>query len=200
MTTLKLVILGDRGIGKTSMHITVTTGSYPEEYVPTIFDNYELHTTVEGTSYDVALWDFAGAEDYAPIRPLSYPDTDVFMLCFGIDSEASLSNIQSVYIPEIRKASQAPFIVIGTKLDLRDANESGLVSYEQGLEASKLYGAARYCECSSKTGKNLLETYVTAIEVAIGTEPTHTKGTESLTPSIPNLAQKNIKRANNSQL
>lgn len=42
----------------------------------------------------MALWDTAGQEDYDRLRPLGYPDTDGFFICFAIDSPASLDNVQ----------------------------------------------------------------------------------------------------------
>jgi GTPase SAR1 family protein len=46
--------------------------------------------------------DTAGQEDYDRLRPLSYPQTDVFVLCFSIASPTSLENVASKWIPEIR--------------------------------------------------------------------------------------------------
>lgn len=43
---------------------------------------------------ELALWDTAGQEDYDRLRPLSYPETDVILMCFAIDQPTSFSNIQ----------------------------------------------------------------------------------------------------------
>lgn len=42
---------------------------------------------------ELALWDTAGQEDYDRLRPLSYPDTDVILMCFSVDSPDSLGNV-----------------------------------------------------------------------------------------------------------
>lgn len=47
-----------------------------------------------GKSVELALWDTAGQEDYDRLRPLSYPETDVVLICFAIDQPTSFSNIQ----------------------------------------------------------------------------------------------------------
>ena len=51
---------------------------------------------------ELALWDTAGQEDYDRLRPLSYPDTDVILMCFSIDSPDSLENIPEKWTPEVK--------------------------------------------------------------------------------------------------
>ena len=53
---------------------------------------------------ELALWDTAGQEDYDRLRPLSYPDTDVILMCFSIDSPDSLENIPEKWTPEVSVA------------------------------------------------------------------------------------------------
>lgn len=51
---------------------------------------------------ELALWDTAGQEDYDRLRPLSYPDTDVILMCFSVDSPDSLENIPEKWTPEVK--------------------------------------------------------------------------------------------------
>ena len=70
--------------------------------------------------YHLALWDTGGGEDYWRLRPLSYPDTDIFLICFDIGKEASLENVRSYWEPEIRRhMPDTPWLLVGTKSDLR---------------------------------------------------------------------------------
>jgi small GTP-binding protein len=50
---------------------------------------------VDGRPISLGLWDTAGQEDYDRLRPLSYPQTDVFLICFSIVSPASFDNVKS---------------------------------------------------------------------------------------------------------
>ena len=55
---------------------------------------------------ELALWDTAGQEDYDRLRPLSYPDTDVILMCFAIDSPDSLENISEKWTAEVSVESR----------------------------------------------------------------------------------------------
>ena len=88
----KLVIVGDGACGKTCLLIVFSKDEFPEVYVPTVFENYVADIEVDHKNVELALWDTAGQEDYDRLRPLSYPDTDVILMCFSIDSPDSLEN------------------------------------------------------------------------------------------------------------
>merc|ERR1712110_19776 len=98
----KLVIVGDGACGKTCLLIVFSKDQFPEVYVPTVFENYVADIEVDGKQVELALWDTAGQEDYDRLRPLSYPYTDVILVCYSAISQASLDNVISKWVPEIR--------------------------------------------------------------------------------------------------
>lgn len=80
---------------------------------------------VDGRMVSLGLWDTAGQEDYDRLRPLSYPQTDVFLICFSIISPASFENVRTKWHPEVKHhCPNTPFLLVGTKLDLRDDQET----------------------------------------------------------------------------
>ena len=89
-----LFIVGDGAVGKTCLLISYTTNKFPSEYVPTVFDNYAVTVMIGGEPYNLGLFDTAGQEDYDRLRPLSYPQTDVFLVCFSVINPASYENVK----------------------------------------------------------------------------------------------------------
>lgn len=110
---------------------------------------------------ELALWDTAGQEDYDRLRPLSYPDTDVILMCFSIDSPDSLENIPEKWTPEVRHfCPNVPIILVGNKKDLRNDPQTlrelakmkqEPVRAEQGRAMAEQIQAYAYLECSAKT-------------------------------------------------
>jgi len=136
---------------------------------------------VDGRPISLGLWDTAGQEDYDRLRPLSYPQTDVFLICFSIVSPPSFDNVKAKWYPEIEHhAPSVPIILVGTKLDLRDdrataealrARKMEPVSYEQALAVAKDIRAHKYLECSALTQRNLKSVFDEAIRAVLNPRP-----------------------------
>jgi len=172
----KLVIVGDGACGKTCLLIVFSKDQFPEVYVPTVFENYVADIEVDSKSVELALWDTAGQEDYDRLRPLSYPDTDVILMCFSIDSNDSLDNIPEKWTPEVKHFCQnVPIILVGNKKDLRSEesnrkegkNKVEIVKYEDGKAMAERIGAYAYIECSAKTKDGVREVFETATKAAL---------------------------------
>ena len=144
-----------------------------------------------GTVVTLNLWDTAGQEDYDGLRPLSYPYSDVFILCFSLISQTSFANALSKWAPELRaydkrNGTDTPIILVGTKSDIRNdpllhpkgakyghqsgmvnSSTSAVVSYADGLAASQKLGCAAYVECSALTQDGLKLVFDAAINSAL---------------------------------
>lgn len=177
MQTIKCVVVGDGAVGKTCLLISYTTNKFPSEYVPTVFDNYAVTVMIGGEPYTLGLFDTAGQEDYDRLRPLSYPQTDVFLVCFSVVSPSSFENVKEKWVPEITHHCQkTPFLLVGTQIDLRDEqstleklakNKQKPITLEQGEKLAKELKAVKYVECSALTQKGLKNVFDEAILAAL---------------------------------
>ena len=111
------------------------------------------------------------------MRPLSYPQTDVFLICFSIISPHSFDNVKSKWWPEIQHhAPGVPIILVGTKSDLRnDPNMAAqlaakglrVVSIEEAQQRAREIGAVGYMECSALTQEGLKTVFDEAIRASL---------------------------------
>ncbi|KAI8336438.1 GTP-binding protein rhoA [Choanephora cucurbitarum] len=173
----KLVIVGDGACGKTCLLIVFSKGTFPEFYVPTVFENYVADVEVDGKHVELALWDTAGQEDYDRLRPLSYPDSHVILICFAVDSPDSLENVQEKWISEVLHFCQGlPIVLVGCKKDLRNdpatieelrKNSQRPVTYEEGAAVAQKISAFKYLECSAKSGDGVREVFEQATRAAL---------------------------------
>jgi len=175
---IKVMVLGDGNVGKTCLLISYTTNSFPNEYVPTIFDNYNANAIVDGVPVNLGLWDTAGSDAYDSLRPLSYTGTDVFIICFSIFSPSSFENVIKKWVPEIKNNmdNKPPIVLVGTKIDLRSkpAAVEALrntgeepISTEMGEQMQQEIGAYKYLECSALTQENLSTVFEEAARVVL---------------------------------
>lgn len=127
---------------------------------------------------NLGLWDTAGQEDYDRLRPLSYPGTDCFLVCFSVINPTSFDNVLLKWQPEIRHhAPDVPFVLVGTKADLRGdedtlarlRNDGGKAPHTaaDGERLAAQLGAVKYVECSALTQAGLKRVFDEAIKIAL---------------------------------
>ncbi|CUA68951.1 Chitin synthase 4 [Rhizoctonia solani] len=126
---------------------------------------------------ELALWDTAGQEDYDRLRPLSYPDSHVILICFAVDSPDSLDNVQEKWISEVMHfCAGLPIILVGCKKDLRRdpktidelrKTSQRPVTPEEGMAVAQKIGARHYLECSAKSGEGVREVFQYATRAAL---------------------------------
>lgn len=98
-SSIKLVVVGDGAVGKTCLLYVYNKGEFPEEYVPTVFENAAKSTTFKGKPVTLRLFDTAGQEEYDRLRPLSYPGSNLVLLCFSVANRTTFDAISSKVCP-----------------------------------------------------------------------------------------------------
>ena len=159
MQSLKCVVVGDGAVGKTCLLIFYSQKAFPEEYVPTVFDQYQVNVPVKNDAtgmeqiINIGLWDTAGQEDYDKLRPISYPQTvkinfwsseknvqiwdfcslqNVFLLCFALTNRTTYDNVEKKWNAEVEHhCPKTPKILVGCKKDLRDQQPNKGISEQE---------------------------------------------------------------------
>jgi len=169
-SSLKLVVVGDGAVGKTSLLYVYNSGEFPEEYVPTVFENVAKNVTFKEKTVTLRLYDTAGQEEYDRLRPLSYPGTNIVLLCYSVASHSTFDSISSKWAPEVRHyLPRVPTILVGLKTDIRDGDDAKRpadfepVKKEDGEDLAKKIGASCYMECSAKKAQGISEIFEKAM-------------------------------------
>ncbi|KAL9979226.1 hypothetical protein ACROYT_G016857 [Oculina patagonica] len=197
----KLVLVGDSGSGKTSLLISFADNMFAGEYVCPLFNSgypYMAYIKVDGKMVEIASWDTIGQRNphFDRFRPGSYPNTDVILMCFSIDSPGSLENVPEKWVPEMSHfCPNIPIILVGNKKDLRDDQETkeklsklgkAPVTSEEGRAMCERINGYAYMECSAKTIDGVRDVFENATRVALTTEP-------APKPRIPESRQRHRK-------
>lgn len=165
--TLKLLIVGDGGCGKTCLLKVFSKGTFPDAYDLPTFDSYEADIEIDGNQIRLALWETAGQEDFDRLRHLSYPNTDVILMCFSVGSRVSFENVLSKWTPEVKRfCSKVPIILVGNKKDIRGNIKEPVNSKEGQAMADQIHAFA-YLECSAQTKEGVMEVFQTATGAAL---------------------------------
>ena len=172
--TVKCVVVGDSGVGKTSLLFTYCCGEFPSEYVPYVFDNSSMQVKVDELTYILTFWDTGlPGEYYHVLRPLSYPGTDIFLVCFSVCDPHSFKTVQEKWVPEIKHyGPNVPFLLVGTQADVRydratldklAKKQEEVVSKEEGEKMAEILKAAKYLECSALTREGVKNVFDEAV-------------------------------------
>jgi Ras-related C3 botulinum toxin substrate 1 len=125
---------------------------------------------------DVDVWDSQGQDDYDAIRPSIYVGTNLFMICLSVVSTTAWDNVRSKWVTEVqRECPGVPFMLVGTKIDLRDDRDSlkrlnerqqEPISAAQGKAEANTIGALTYVECSALTQNGINAVFDEAFRLA----------------------------------
>ncbi|KAF8284740.1 ras-domain-containing protein [Clavulina sp. PMI_390] len=120
---------------------------------------------IGNTSYAFGVYDTTADVHYERLRPLSYPMTDVFLICFSIASHESFDNVKDKWFPEVHHHRPGvACLLVGTKVDLRTDPEAVVnlakkkqtpVTKSDGEKLAKYIGAYKYVEVSALSNDNV---------------------------------------------
>ena len=167
---LKLAVLGDAGVGKTSLVNQFVSASFKEDYRATLGVNIVMKTIkLEqiNSSARLILWDIAGQEQYEITRGSYYEGCVGALLVYDITRYSSFENIEIKWLTDYKKhvEKMGSLILIGNKNDLIDQR---YVFKEDAEEMAKRINAKEFIETSAKTGTNVEKAFLKLLYEHLG--------------------------------
>ena len=156
---LKLVLLGDAAVGKTSLIDMYAHHRFKESYMPTLGVNIVVKEIYEtNAQIRLVVWDIAGQEKYDVSRKMFFQGVVGALFVYDTTRDASLQNIESKWLNDLNEYcdQDLAYILIGNKIDLED---SRVVSTERGRELADKINASAFVETSAKYGHNVEEAF-----------------------------------------
>ncbi|XP_028325639.1 ras-related protein Rab-9A-like [Gouania willdenowi] len=162
---LKVILLGDGGVGKSSLMNRYVTNKFDSHLFHTIgveFLNKELE--VDGRQVTLQIWDTAGQERFRSLRTPFYRGSDCCLLTFSVDDGQSFHNLANwkkefTYYADVKDPDSFPFVVLGNKLDVPERQVSG----EDARQWCRENGGHPYFETSAKDATNVASAFEEAV-------------------------------------
>lgn len=149
----KILLLGDKSVGKTTLTYKYVTGSFKRNIKQTIgVDIFSKFLTFHGKEIKFQLWDFGGHKRFRQILPKYTVGANAVLLLYDITNISSFEHLSSWLQFIAENTKDIPILLIGAKKDLVEMRE---VPFEKGEEFSKDADLEKFFEISSLTGKNV---------------------------------------------
>ncbi len=151
----KIIIVGDSGVGKSSISYQYTDKKWMEVGTPTLGIDYNnKYFERDGKSIRLELWDTAGQETYHSIISSYYRNACLAIVVYDITNRESFNSLDH-WITDIRERQALPLVIIGNKKDLNTERE---ISYEEGQLFANRYNAL-FSEISAKSYSDVSEIF-----------------------------------------
>ncbi|XP_047432595.1 rho-related GTP-binding protein RhoH [Mugil cephalus] len=168
--SVKCVLVGDSAVGKTALLVRFTSETFPDSYKPTVFDNTGVEVFMDGIQISLGLWDTAGNDNFRQIRPRSYQQADVVLICYSVANPNSLASVQHKWIAEVREnLPKVPVLVVATQTDQREVgvHRGRCISAAEGKRVAHDVHAKGYLECSSLSNRGVQQVFEYAVRTVV---------------------------------
>ncbi|KAI8389039.1 GTP-binding protein YPT7 [Nakaseomyces glabratus] len=157
---LKVIILGDSGVGKTSLMHRYVNDKYSQQYKATIGADFLTKEVVldDDKVVTMQVWDTAGQERFQSLGVAFYRGADCCVLVYDVTNAKSFENIKSwkdefLVHANISSPESFPFVILGNKVDIEDSKK--VVSEKVGQELAKSLGDVPLFLTSAKSAINV---------------------------------------------
>jgi Ras-related protein Rab-23 len=155
----KITVIGDGGVGKTSLIKKYTKGSFRKEYIKTLgaqFSQYD--EKIEDSAVKLFFWDIAGQREFSFMRPTFYKGSKAAIIVFSYAKEEKDSfNHISEWHDDIKKyCGNIPIVLFGNKIDLLENEPLDESKVDKIVRERNFLG---YYKTSAKTGTGVYEAF-----------------------------------------
>ena len=159
---IKIMVLGNSAVGKTSFILKYTENTFQEVHLSTMGIDYkEKHIIIEGKKYRLSVYDTTGQERYKSLAFSLIKNTDGIILIYDVTNESSFKAVPDwIQSAREKKGENYPMIILGNKIDLEDERK---VKTEDGEELAQKYGLDFY-EISNKENVNIENAILTLVK------------------------------------
>lgn len=163
-TTRKIVLLGNSGVGKTSIIRRFVYNANPGKQKPTVGaqeHTKQIYIQQHSAQINVQIWDVSGQDKFRALTNMYYRDADAAILvCDTMDKE-SFTSMKKIWFKDLKDKAPENIIisVVGTKTDLNNNSTQEQVSYKDLQEFSQSKGIKNYHTISAKQNKGLSEVF-----------------------------------------
>lgn len=168
--SVKCVLVGDSAVGKTALLVRFTSETFPDTYKPTVFENTGVEVYMDGVQISLGLWDTAGNDNFKSIRPRSYQQADVVLICYSVANPNSLASVQHKWIAEVREnLPKVPVLLVATQTDQREMgmHRGSCISAAEGRRVAHEVHAKGYLECSSLSNRGVQQVFEYAVRTVV---------------------------------
>ena len=163
--SLKILILGDSSVGKTSLLLRYSDGYFPIVYVATIGVEYKVKkVNIKGYEISLQIWDTAGQERFRSITNNFIKDADGIIYVYDITEKSTFDSLKQWINQSEESTGDFKKIIVGNKLDLESEREVKIETLEKFCAPKNI----KYMETSAKNGANVEELFETLAEMIIG--------------------------------
>jgi len=160
----KITVIGDGGVGKTSLIKKYTKGSFKKEYIKTLgaqFSKYD--EKIEDNAVKLFFWDIAGQKEFSFMRPTFYKGSKAAIIVFSHASDEidkSFDHISEWHDDIQKYCGNIPIVLFGNKIDLVD-NELNESKVKEIVDKRDFLG---YYKTSAKTGNGVVTAFQAIIK------------------------------------
>jgi len=155
----KVVVVGDGGVGKSTMVQRLTTGQFIPQKITIGTDLATYGINIDEMNVKLQIWDFAGERRFRVFLPNYSRGATGCLLCYDITRRTSFDSLEEWYKIVNNNANNPVFILVGEKVDLADIRRS--VSFNHAEEFKEKYKLDYFFETSSKSGENTKKIFET---------------------------------------